>query len=193
MAKKKEAPDAFGLSLLDVLSNALGGLIILMLIVAVTKKGNDEKQLNLPSEEKEGKIRTDINFEKMKKHTDNDILIIQLKLLGGGGVLRLQGNGIRNCSLSQFNSNDTLGNSADTTLQQADNWMAVRMGEQKAEWRVVLVTGRVDSVAVFITKNANVYCSDIVKLENNGAPLISVEDKGKGQSIIKIAGVKNCP
>ena len=187
MAKKKEAPDAFGLSLLDVLSNALGGLIILMLIVAVTKKGNDERRLNQPDEGREGKIYTDTKFDTTKMKIDNEILIVQLRVFGKGELkLDLKQDKFSHCSLSKFSDNDT--------LKPSNNWMIVRMGEQNAKWTVNVVgSDKVDSVAVFVTKNAKVFCSNIVIIDNNGAPLIAVEDKGKQQSIIKIGGIKSCP
>lgn len=64
MSKRKPPADAFGLSLMDVLSNALGGVILLVMIVAVTLKGNDRLRKNKPEEERAGQEYTALDLDR---------------------------------------------------------------------------------------------------------------------------------
>ncbi|MCO6490083.1 MAG: hypothetical protein J5I98_16850 [Phaeodactylibacter sp.] len=184
MAKKREPVDPFGLSLLDVLSNALGGVILLMLIVAVTLKGNDKKRLNLPQESLQGKNYTKTTFNKKEKpEVEINILLAQIQLIGNKGALKLESD-VPNCVLSQSTSADTMRN----------DWLVVRHGIVKGEWSVVLNEpahiGPRDSVAVFITLAELAKCSEVAELKNLNQPVLRVVENGSNDPDIYIAGIQ---
>jgi len=83
MARKREA---FGLSLLDVLSNALVGAIVLMLIASVfTKVLNDARDSNDP-EQGDSEVRTSRLFPPKDPLKSDDVLNIALTFKNGPGV-----------------------------------------------------------------------------------------------------------
>lgn len=83
MARKREA---FGLSLLDVLSNALVGAIVLMLIASVFTKVLNDLQDSDEQEQGESEIRTSTLFPTRDKINSEDVLNIALKFKSGPGI-----------------------------------------------------------------------------------------------------------
>jgi hypothetical protein len=131
MPKKRTPGDAFGLSLLDVLSNALGGLILLVLIVAVTIKGNDLKRLYLPQEGRPGLYYTELKFDQEDLEPVENILLAQIRLIGDAdrmAVPRLSGD-VAQCTLLP---------SPVSEGTRISDWMAVRKGEVDGTWSIKL-------------------------------------------------------
>jgi len=191
MVKRKNAADAFGLSLLDVLSNALGGVILLMLIIAATINGNDKRRLNKPQESKQGKKYSAIEFEKGEKKNEFNLLLAQVRLINGSGEISIGGEHNNKCSLAKYIT--------DISPDMETNWLAIRMGEMNGTWDLILHPGTgttyPDSVSVFITIDDIPYCSKIVKLKRDLKDniLLSVREQGKDQPQINIAGTTACP
>lgn len=99
MAKAKKVADPFGLSLMDVLSNALGGMILLLLIVAASIKSN-ESQKKVRKDETEpgagGSIAT-LSFVESKNTPKYDYILYHytLKITGTNKdsvILELRGD-----------------------------------------------------------------------------------------------------
>lgn len=188
--KKREPADAFGLSLLDVLSNALGGVILLMLIVVLTIKGNDKKRLNLSQEERPGEWYTVLDFEKKKPEVQFNLLLAQISLLGAKedgqfGELELTEN-TQYCGISKENSE-----------RKNAEWFILRHGVKKEKWEVKFKEPYEgvypDSIAVVITIDEKICCSKIVKVTDVNEPLLTVQERGEKQPEITISGNKKCP
>ncbi len=101
--KKKNPKDPFGLSLLDVLSNALAGTIILMLIVAVSVGGNDKSKKSKIYSKNQGSRMTlspsnnstsiETNFDELTIQIFSDLQIkeectLSLKDKGINGIIK---------------------------------------------------------------------------------------------------------
>ena len=184
MPKKREPVDAFGLSLLDVLSNALGGLILLMLIVAVTLKGNDKRRLNLPEEERQGQKYTELEFQKKKPEVKFNLLLVQITLYGSDASLEFEGDR-SNCSLTKSTAN---GN------KESEDWFILRIGEKEKDWSVTYAQNAFDnirypdSIAVFVTIDEMVYCAEIFNNIDKNAPVLEVKESKSENIDIKIGG-----
>lgn len=83
MARKREA---FGLSLLDVLSNALVGAIVLMLIASVFTKVLNDLQDSDDPEKGDSNIRTSTLFPPKDPVKSDDVLNVALKFKSGPGI-----------------------------------------------------------------------------------------------------------
>ncbi|MEL6629486.1 MAG: hypothetical protein AAFU33_16365 [Bacteroidota bacterium] len=186
MAKRRQPSDPFGVSLLDVLSNALGGVILLVLIVAVTIDGNDKRRLNLPPEERKGINYTEINFDKAELDLSLNLLLIQIELIGGDGEIRLSGDS-ENCILTQTHRGSS---------EKKPNWLVIRTGENLGTWDISLKenssTIPPNAVAIFITVDEKVYCSGIVDIQDVSTPLVTVVESKQNNPFIKV-GDKTCP
>lgn len=182
MIKRREPVDPFGLSLLDVLSNALGGLILLMLVVAITTKGNDEKRLNLPSEDTQGQNYTVVTVSKKKKpELKFNLLIAQINLYGSSAELSLAGEFTGNCSLSSR---------GDSLKRQ---WLAIRLDNmQNKEWEVKFKNPSdhpgLDSIAILVTCSDLVTCYDVIKYEPGQESILKVREMLKSQPEISFLG-----
>lgn len=186
MAKKREPADAFGVSLLDVLSNALGGLILLVLIVAVTLKGNDKRRLNLPQEERKGINYTEINFDKADLNLKFNLLLLQIELIGGEGEISLSGD-TEGCIVTRSNSD---------AKDKKNNWFVMRNGEKVGAWQIDLKNSSADnppeSIAIFITVDEKVYCSGIVDIKDISDPLVTIVESKENSPFIQVVN-KTCP
>ncbi|MCG8330167.1 MAG: hypothetical protein MI974_20885 [Chitinophagales bacterium] len=178
MAIKRKAVDPFGMSLLDVLSNALGGVILLMLIVAATLKGNDKKRLNLPPEGEQGIIYTELDFEILDLDLDMEILIVQIQL---SEPAKLTLDAPDNAFVS-MSTNDNV------------NWLILQ--EKKAEegWQVRFPYSSnrsPNTASIAVNLNGWPLCVSTIALSPGASTLLSVA-RGEGQPIINMAG-KSCP
>lgn len=191
MTKRKEAVDPFGLSLLDVLSNALGGLILLMLIVAVTIKGNDEKRLNLQQESSQGENYTVITIpERLKQpKLETDILIAQIKVFGGSPELSLAGAFEGHCSLSKYV--DTLD-----TKKHSSEWLVIRKNKMDGDWEVRLDKNSdhspPDSIAILITWKELVTCHEVLMFNQQRESILRIKESLHGQPEIFLLGKQTC-
>lgn len=178
MGKRKEPVDAFGLSLLDVLSNAVGGVILLVLIVAITLRGNDYKRLNLPDEQKSGEIYTVLKFDKSKndKKENMNLLVVQIKFHGGS----------MKCEITGENSECSLG--IEDTSEQVTNRGFKEMiifrkknDQEQRKWEVIAKENDSpsipDSISIFVTANDKVICASTRGYtKQNSLPILSVSD-----------------
>lgn len=185
MSKRKEAVDPFGLSLLDVLSNALGGVILLMMIVAVTIKGNDSRKLNLPQEADQGERYTEVKFKPKNTKVEYFLLTAQIDLIGGGGSLSLDGD----------IKNEILTKSTSPFRGESREWLVIRQGKSKGRWQVRLdpksiPTGDTfpDSVSVMITLDNKVSCSEVVEIGDRSGDYIMLLDVIEKENLYIIAG-----
>ena len=170
MSKRKEPADAFGLSLLDVLSNALGGVILLTLIVAATIKGNDKLRLNLPPDLERGNDYTDLDFDvKKKKKIEFDLLIIQMELIGGTSELKLFGEDLSHCSISKRTI-------SDDQLNVSDEWLIVRQNKMDSNWSIEFsdTENLPDSIAVIITLDNLTPFGE--KVEISGTKILNINE-----------------
>jgi len=192
MSKKREQADPFGLSLLDVLSNALGGVILLMLIVAVTIKGRDDRKLNEAKEERQGANYTVKAFEKIEKPNDEtnfDLMLVQVAIIGSGKVnLELKTDASTNdcCSLvKQISGGGRKG---------VSEYMVVRNGTYNGEWELLLSSSSllkgIQSVEFYVTHNKQVYCAE--SGVPTGKTLLKVREYKGDQPEIRVFGRTLC-
>lgn len=196
MGKKREQADPFGLSLLDVLSNALGGVILLMLIVAVTIKGRDDRKLNEAQEERQGSNYTVKVFEKTKKPSNDlnfDLMLVQVAIVGTEKaeldlVTDASTNGC--CSLAKL---ATSGHNESIT-----EYMVIRNGIYDGEWELRLKplpsATSIQSVDFYVTHNKQVYCAEKGTPTGTGGAttLLSIRESKAGQPQIRIFGRTLC-
>jgi len=191
MSKRKAPVDPFGLSLMDVLSNALGGVILLMLIVAATIKGKDKEHLNRLPEDDQGAEHTAVEFVRGKPALKS-LMLVQIELLGGEGTLILSGEK-QFCSLSKRRKDQAPEmDSLHQTSPYAQDWLIIRNGNFSGTWKVDLEIdpngNRPDSVGVFISTGTLIKCVITTKLILNKKTILEVREQKNGEPEITIAG-----
>lgn len=180
MARRREPADAFGASLLDVLSNLFGALILLMLIIAVLIR-NDIFRLNRPDEGSLGNFHS-TNFKKPERAKDKlNFLVAQIQLEGSG---ELQYDGPQSIAKSI-----KLGQGAASDVE--NYWSIVRQGQIAGTWSIVpkgndqgiervCITVKVDGLSVCSISQAYVTGSQaVLKITERevGGPVIFVGGK----------------
>ncbi len=191
MGKRKEPVDAFGLSLLDVLSNAVGGVILLVLIVAVTLRGNDYKRLNLPDEQRSGEAYTVLKFDKSKneKKKNMNLLVVQIKFHGGSMKCEISGDASE-CSLGIEDTSEQLTNRGFKEMII----FRKKTDQEQRKWEITTVENDTrsipDSVSVFVTANDKVICASTrAYTKQNSVPILSVSDSDELKNIsVKFLG-----
>lgn len=87
----KKLTDPYGISLLDLLSNALGAVILLFLVVAVGSRGSQDKETKGTDEMGTGKT-----FSNQKAHVgkvkDTTTFTVEVAMYGGIGQLKINSN-----------------------------------------------------------------------------------------------------
>ncbi|MBV6504653.1 MAG: hypothetical protein ILNGONEN_00203 [Syntrophorhabdaceae bacterium] len=168
----KRPNDAFGLSLLDVLSNALGATILLMMIVAASLGKGDEKRRNLPVEEGEGENVTVLDFYPEPSRSSLHLLVIQIRLFGDDAEfcsLRIEGEQ-DSCTIAQG-------------INKRSEWLVTRKGRLERQWFVVLEAQKTlpDSFSVLATSDDQPLVSEVRRLDKNlgqlERTLLSVSEK----------------
>jgi len=140
MAEKKEA---FGLSLLDVLSNALLGGIVLMMIAAVSVSiSNMESELDKDDEQGAAEVNSakqfkpiDINFK------GNSMLIVSLRTKGGDSTKCII-KSVFNNELEKQNKEYPDCINISQGLYQKNYWVMTReaalCGKEAGSWEIVI-------------------------------------------------------
>lgn len=125
----KRPPDPFGLSLLDVLSNALGATIVLMMIVAVNISSDAEQQhQDAQTDESQGEMIT----LQLKPTADNErskLMVLQIRLIGGNP---------RNCRLEAISSRPIPEISIQQGKYDPSQWLVFKRGRFYFTWQVIL-------------------------------------------------------
>lgn len=148
--------DAFGLSLLDVLSNALGGTMLLMMIVAASVGGIGNQKENLPVEGATGEFMTEPEeFERRPPQDKLSLLVIQVRFWGGTpGADSLY---------FDPNSFPPKSSSVSYGISDQSQWLVMKKEPLKKDLVVILETESnhlmPDSVSIFATLDAHPLCS----------------------------------
>jgi len=156
MSKRKDSADAFGLSLMDVLSNALGGVILLVLIVAVTLKGNDRLRKNKPEEERQGVDYTSLDFKRSKITQKFELNVLTVQIHFKSSPVGLQLRDATGCTLA------LVGDSAGAT--SSTDWLLTTDSIVALPARLVIKAHPVgtvaqDSVFVIVSREQSVLFS----------------------------------
>ncbi|MCG3158228.1 MAG: hypothetical protein DKINENOH_04869 [bacterium] len=179
----KRPGDPFGLSLMDVLSNALGGTLLLMMIVAASIGLRDEEQRELPAEEGGGEFET-VKIIPLRRvpsdKPDLSLLVIQIRFWGSRSI-KLYLNGIESdesCSIGSI-ANDP------------SEWLVIRKGRRDNNWSVIAKAQSIQDLPEKITVLAT---SDDLAISFERKVELNWKSKGKLQhEILYVTEYPNKP
>lgn len=177
MKNRREKQDAFGLSFLDVLSNSLGSVILLVIIVGASMSGNDKRKLNKIDEGAMGEIFTDSKFDTIKKlDLDLDIIIAQIEI-PKNGELELDVKDCTSCTISESSRGDF------------NTYLIVRPHKIKKNWQVIVKKGKLpEAINMFVTWNEKIICGNQFEVKPNTSILEINEPIEDAKGIIKVFG-----
>jgi len=173
---RKLPADAFGLSLLDVLSNALGAVLLLMMIVSASVGGNDEERHDLPVEEGAGQTVTALEFKLHEPNTPKSGLIVAQIRLFGGDVESL------NLIFKDATADDIRG--VHRGIKDRSQWLVLKRGRRLGQWSLHIAARRhgalPDSISVMATIDDYPMPPKLIHLNDKNTqlsyPIFSVSD-----------------
>lgn len=169
--KRREPVDAFGASLLDVLSNLFGALILLMLIIAVLIR-NDIYRLYKPDEGSVGQ-RPSNTFLKPKPAKEKLQFLVAEITLTGEGDLRTEVWGGDAALSSRVSLCEGEGKKIGT------HWLALRQGSFSGTWSV-------------IPKSTNHSIEGVcVEVKIDGLSVCSIAQPYRSGNLLKVKEIKN--